>query len=290
MRKTWCAACVAGLVFCAVGRLWSGEDEAALRKLIARAIEAQGGEANLAKWSAVHYKGTGKFYGIGGEGLPVTIEATLQGANQQRFVVELKVADMGVKLVKVVNGDKGWSKLNKDKTQAMTKEVLAEEREQMYGAWVATLLPLKGKGFKLAPLGEVKVDGHEAVGIRVSHAGHRDVRLFFDKKNHLLVKSEMTIKNVEDGSNKEMIQEILYSDYKDVAGAKQAMKLSAKRDGKRYVEGEISEAQPKGKLDDSEFAAKLTSSRSAAALSSPRPRGRRPAHPPGRRNSRPPSA
>jgi hypothetical protein len=248
MRKIWCALGVAALVCWTAGQLWSGEEEAALRKLLAKAIEAQGGEAKLAKLNASHRKGGGKFYGLGGDGVPVTIEMTLQGATQQRFMIEV----MNIKLLKVVNGDKGWIKLNNDKPSAMSKEDLTEEKEQMFGVWVTTLVPLKDKAFKLAPLGEVKVGDRAAIGIRVSRAGHRDVSLFFDKANHLLLKSEMMVKNMG-GDDKEVLQEMLYSDYKEVEGVKQAMKLSAKRDGKRYAEGEITEIDLKEKLDNSTF-------------------------------------
>jgi hypothetical protein len=248
MRKTWCALCVAGLLCCSSGRLWSGEGEAAMRKIVAQAIEAQGGEAKLAKLNASYRKGSGKFYGMG-EGVDINLELSLQGATQQRFHIEV----MTFKVLRVVNGDKGWNKLGNEKATPMSKEELAEEREQMYGVWVTTLVPLKDKAFKLAPLGEAKVGDRAAVGVRVSHAGHRDVSLFFDKENHLLIKSEMMVKNM--GDDKEVLEERFYTGYKDVEGTKQAMRMSAKRDGKRFVEGEISEIQLKEKLDDSTFAA-----------------------------------
>src|SRR5262245_28660223 len=127
MRKTWCALCVAGLLCCTAGRLWSGEDDAAMRKLIAKAIEAQGGEAKLTKFNASYRKGSGKFYGMG-EGVPINLELTLQGAQQQRFFIEV----MNFKVLRIVNGDKGWTKLNNEKAAAMSKEELAEEREQMF--------------------------------------------------------------------------------------------------------------------------------------------------------------
>src|SRR5262249_13660389 len=162
-------------------------------------------------------------------------------ADQKRFIVDAKINDQAFKLTKVVNGGKGWIKLNDDKAQPMNKEMLAEAQEEMYETHVVTLLPLKDKAVKLSPLGEAKVQGKDAVGVRVSHKGRRDVNLYFDKASGLLLKSEMTVKNVEDGSNKEMTQETLYSDYKEFQGTKQPTKLLAKRDGKRYVEGELSE-------------------------------------------------
>ncbi len=136
----------------------------------------------------------------------------------------------------------------------MPKDMVAEERERMYCNWVATLAPLTGKGFKLAPLGAAKVGEQEAVGVRVSHAGHRDVSLYFDKKTYLLLKTRMTIKNVKDGSNAEMPQEVFYSDYKEFGGARFATKLRIDHAGKRYVEIHFTDIRPEAKLDAKVFA------------------------------------
>jgi hypothetical protein len=253
MRKTWCVVCALAVLLGAGGRLWSG-DESAARAVIAKAIEALGGEGKIGKFNAVVMKGTGKFYGMGDEGVPFTGEWDAQGADQMRIRLEGKAMDQTFVLTKVVNGDKGWTKLNKDKASPMPRDVLAEEKEQMYGTWVATLTPLKAKGFKLSSLADTKVEGRPAAGVRVSHAGRRDVSLYFDKKTYLLLKSAMTVKNVEDGSNKEMLQEIYYGGYKEFGGAQYPTKMSMRRDGKRYVEGELTEVRPAAKLDAKVFA------------------------------------
>jgi hypothetical protein len=253
MRKTCMALGVAGLVFCLAGRLWSGEGENAARKIIDRALKAQGGEATLMKSRAVTMKGTGKFYGMGDEGIPFTGEWAVQGDDQMRFVVEGKVGDQTFKLVKVINGAKGWVQLMDGKATPMDKETLAEEKEQIYQNWVAALAPLRDKQFKLAPLGEVKVGDRAAAGVRVSRQGRRDVNLYFAKDTGLLLKSEATIKDTE-GGGKEMTQETLYDAYKEFQGIKQPTKLTIRRDGKRYVEAEISEMRFEGKLDPGLFA------------------------------------
>jgi hypothetical protein len=252
MRKTWCVACAVVLVFGLAGRLWSGEEGA--RGVLAKALEAQGGAATLAKYKAATMKGAGKFYGMSDEGVPFTGDWAANGADQLRMRIVVKQKDLKFTLTEVVNGDKGWKKLGEDKAAPMAKDVLAEERQRMYCNWVATLAPLLDKGFQLTPLPAAKVAGQEAVGFRVSHTGHRDVKLYFDKKSHLLVKSEMTVKNVEDGSDKELPQEILYSEYKEFGGARWATKLSILHGGKKYVEVQFSEIRPAEKLDASVFA------------------------------------
>jgi hypothetical protein len=119
---------------------------------------------------------------------------------------------------------------------------------------VALLTPLKKEGFKLAPLPEAKVEGRAAVGVRVSRKGHRDVSLYFDKESHLLLKSAMTVKSVEDGSNKELKQEILYGDYKDFGGARWPTRVHIKQNGKSFLEMNFTEVRAMAKIDPKVFA------------------------------------
>ena len=160
---------------------------------------------------------------------------------------------MKFSFVRVVNGDKVWEKMGDDATALDDKDKIKEAKEEVYADWVSSLLPLvKGKGFKLEPLGEVKVDGKPAAGVRVSHEGHRDLNLFFSKDTGLLVKSEHTVKDFLDGGNEKMA-ETLYSDYKEVGGVKRPMKLVINHDGKKYVEAELSDYEAKEKIDASQF-------------------------------------
>ena len=132
-----------------------------------------------------------------------------------------------------------------------TPKELAEAKEEAYGEWVATLLPLMDKAFTLAPLGEIRVDQRPAAGVKVSRVGRRDVNLYFDKATGLLVKIEARVK---DDDGQEVTEETFLSDYRDVQGTKQAMKTTVKRDGKPYLESEVTECRLAEKLDDGVFA------------------------------------
>jgi hypothetical protein len=168
----------------------------------------------------------------------VTIDASLEGTP--------------TRLVWVLNGDKGWVKFN-DNVQAMNKEALAEEREQYYAGWVATLLPLKDGTFELAPFGDSVVGDRPAVGVKVSQKGHRDVSLYFDKETGFLLKRESRIKD-DRASGKEVVQEVLYSDFNESEGVRRPARITVKRDGKLYIEEVISEYKPIEKLAESTFA------------------------------------
>jgi len=163
------------LILAAFGR--SGEDKD-LRAIIDKAIAAHGGEANLAKFPALTLKGTGKYYGMG-EAIDYTVEIASQ-ARQFRFSLDMTVMNFDLKVIAIVNGDKGWEKVNDD-VKEMPADELAEHKDNMHSQAVVRLLPLKDKDYKLSALGDVKVGDQPAVGVRVSRKGRRDVNLYFER-------------------------------------------------------------------------------------------------------------
>src|SRR5262249_17540947 len=148
------------------------------------------------------------------------------------------------------NGDKGWVKLN-DNLDELDQDALKEEKDLLYVNSLTMIGPLADKELSFAPLGESKVNDKPAVGVKVSSKGHRDVNLYFDKDNGLLVKMEVRVKDMMSGQ--ELAQEVLYSDYKEIEGIKRPMKSTIKRDGKVFVEVTWSDYKILEKLDDKTF-------------------------------------
>jgi hypothetical protein len=249
MRGILATATMVGLVLVAP-RVARADDEADMKALIEKAVKAHGGLEKLSKNKAVTSKFKGKFYGMG-EGIDYSADMSVQGQTQMRFDLSFDAGGMKITVVNVLNGDKGWSSIN-GKTEEMSKEAIDEGKEGLYFGHVATLYPLTEKEFKLSPLGESKVGDKEAVGVKVSRKDHRDVNLFFDKKTNMLLKMEHQSKDVMAGGG-EFNQETFYDDYKEIAGTKQPHKLVIKRDGKDYVDAEITETKPVEKLDDKVF-------------------------------------
>jgi hypothetical protein len=248
MRRFVCLAVALSLTVAGLGR---AEEKAEPKALIEKAIKATGGEETIAKFKVTIFKDKGKFYGMG-QGEAYTGEFTVQHPDKMRVKIEAGAGDMKFTFIQVVNGDKVWRKLG-DAKAAVEKEEAAEVRESVYAGFVASLLPLKDKSFELAPLGEVKVGGKPALGVKVSHKGHRDVNLFFDKESGLLVKSETVVKDPMEGF-KEKTQETLYSDYKPLKGMQLPRKVHINRDGKKYIESEVTEIDLLEKGDDAAFA------------------------------------
>lgn len=248
MSKLLGTTVVLGLLLGA-GGLVRGDDQADALKVIEKAVQAQGGADNVTKHKAATWKVKGNFYGLG-NALPYTGEYAVQFPDKMRFVLEFDAGGQQAKFIMVVNKDQGWRKIN-DNVMDMDKEQVKEAMEGLYAQNVIRAVAQKEKGYTFAPLGEVKVEDRPAVGVKVSHKGHRDVNLFFDKETGLLAKVEARVK--DEMSGQEVKQETFYSDYKGIKGGKHPGKVVIKRDGQLYVEGENQDYKFAEKLDDSLF-------------------------------------
>jgi len=233
-----------GLGLLAAG--WGAADDAdTIKAVLDKGIKALGGEEKIAKYPGLMLKGSGKFY-EGDKNYAFSGTWYTQGLDKSRTtitVVDIK-GEKSVEIT-VVNGAKGWVK--GDDTKELDKEALGEEKENLYFNWVTSLVPLKGKEYKLTLLGESKVNDKPAVGITVASKGHRDIKLFFDKDSGLLVKAERKVRDLE--NKKDVTEEVVFGDYKDVDGLKVAMKYQSKWDGKNRADAEMSEAKVYEKVD-----------------------------------------
>jgi hypothetical protein len=222
------------------------DDATDAKIIVEKAIKALGGAEKLNKFTAATFTMKGTFYGAGdGNGFPFTATYAVRWPDQMRFEVE------GA-FVFVLDGDKGWTKMG-DETKEMSKDEQAYNKAGIYVGWVERLAPLLDKEFTLSKLEEIKVDGKPTVGVKVARKGQADVSLYFDKDTFLLAKSSYTVKDPEH-MNKEVAQESFYKDYKEADGIKTAMKIVDKRDGKPYVEAEMSGLKNLEKVDAKLFA------------------------------------
>jgi hypothetical protein len=226
--------------------------DAEVRAVIDKAIKAHGGADNLAKFKCSIVKMKGKVE-VAGMSIDFTSTVSVQAPDKMKIDMDFEVMGNKFTFVQVLNGDKGWVKLA-DKVSDLDKDQAAETVERLHATRVASLVVLTDKAFKLSPMGESKVNCKDAIGVQVSHKDRRDVNLFFDKKTGLLLKSETRSKDLIGGNDQEFTAETFYTDYKDFDGTKRATKQSVKRDGKDFVEVEITDIETKEKLDESVFA------------------------------------
>lgn len=250
MRRTLVPLFSAALLL-AVGAARAADDDA--KAIVAKAIKAHGGAEALTKFKAGQSKSKGKITLPTVGETDFTEETSFQMPDKFKENLELDINGNKVKVVTIANGDKISIDANGTEvpvTDAI-KKALTEAR---YARKVARLSNLmKDKDVQLAGLGEVKVEGKPAVGVRVSSKGHNDISLYFDKETHLLAKWEH--RTVDGNSGKEITVERIVLEYhkKDKDGFVLPKKVVVKHDGEKFMEGEVSEAKMLEKLDDSEF-------------------------------------
>src|SRR5262249_41687422 len=116
------------------------DDAAEARAIIDKAVQAVGGEAKVAGRKAEPQKGRGKFHGPAGV-VSFTGDWTVSLPDRLRQETESESDGRKFRAVRVIAGDQGWLRVN-DSVMELDKDALAAEREQMYAAWVASLLPL----------------------------------------------------------------------------------------------------------------------------------------------------
>jgi hypothetical protein len=180
-----------------------------------------------------------------GNGQPYTGKYAAQWPGQFR----MEIVDV---FTVVLDGDKGWIK-SMGEIKEMSKEQIAAQRNDQRAGWMSSLLPLKDKAFGLKTLPDAKVGTQETRVVLATRPDWPEVRLYFDKTSNYLTKMEYRTKAAELGF-KELAAEMLYSDFRDVDGVKVPHKMVMKRDGKLFVEAEVTSMEAKGKLDAKTFA------------------------------------
>jgi hypothetical protein len=247
MRALLLPCLALGLLAGSADRVRADDD---LRAIIDKAIKAHGGEARLNKFKAGTTKSKGTLY-IMSIKAPFTQEAWVQLPSQVKSVMELEVMGQKVTVTTVFTDKKGWYNVA-GQTKEMDDKMLEAAKDEMYVVQVLRLTRLKDKAFELSPLGETKIDGHAAVGVRVSSKGHRDVNIYFDKATGLMAKVEH--RSVDPMSGKEFTQEKILSDYHDVDGLKSPKRVIINRDGEKFMDADEIESKNVEMLDDSVFA------------------------------------
>jgi hypothetical protein len=111
---------------------------------------------------------------------------------------------------------------------------------EMNRMWATSLTPLlAGDEFQLATAKEKVVNGKPAAGVAVRNGKRPIVTLYFDKETWLLVKREATVKDLG-ADDKEVLEEVVVSDYKEAGGRKYHTKVVVTRDGKPFYRSGVS--------------------------------------------------
>ncbi len=218
--------------------------------IVDRAIKQHGGPQKVAKLKSAQIKVTGTLTEPSVGAIPITLTDSWRLPEKYRTENQLEVNGMKMTRVMTLNGDKGWVALN-GSFQEMDKASFEELKEQVYAESLDKLFPLLERSrFQLSTLGETEIDAHKAIGVKASAAGHRDVRLYFDEATGLLVKRAEQIKS---DAGKDVLREVVFSGHKPVEGVQFPTKIVGYFDGKKVLEGTVTEIKPLAKLDDALF-------------------------------------
>jgi hypothetical protein len=246
-----CVLAVVGLV----GMTRPGSDNAAdkdkaARELLDRAIRAHGGEEKLNRFRGITLTMTGHL-AMGDRRVPFQGDWAVQLPDKLRSTVEAKSREAPFKQTQVVNGSSGWLSRG-GRTVAMDAVVLAEAREELHSGWeVAQLTPLRRTEYRLTVTESVRVEGKETLGLVVSRPGFRDVRLYFDRDSHLLVKTATQARDL--ATDRTIEVETVYSDYGEVQGVKYPRRVRLYREGQEYLNGVVSEYRIQETLSNDRF-------------------------------------
>jgi hypothetical protein len=215
------------------------------KAILDKAIQALGGEEKLKKAEAMTWKGKGTITFNDNE-REITFHATVQGLDHYRGEVDSDEFHG----VTVLSGNKGWRKFG-DNSRELEEEALANQKRTVYLQVIpATLVALKGDGFKLETAGEEKVGDKPAVALKVTPPDGKEFTLAFDKESGLPVK---LVARVVGFQGQEYTQETTFADYKDFGGMKKATKMVSKRDGEKFRDEQITEFQILDKVDPKTF-------------------------------------
>jgi hypothetical protein len=251
MRRTLLALLSLG-VLCVLSAARAAADDDA-KAILTRAIKAHGGEATLLKYQAGKFKNKGKLTLPGLGEIEVTQNVSYMLPNKFKETMEMEIAGTPIKTETIVNGDKMSIEAN-GKEVPISDAIKKALEDGRYMLKVGRLVDLvKDKGYKLEGVGEIKVEGKPAVGIRVSHKGKKDINLYFNKETSRMVKVEH--RGIDPMTEKEFTEERIVTEYMDKKsnGVLMPKKVLVKRDGKTFMEAEVEEGEVLEKIDDSEF-------------------------------------
>ena len=218
--------------------------------ILDKAIEALGGEAKLAKAGTATWSSKSVITFNENENT-MKVKTTVQGLDHHRSEIEGEFNGNEFKGITVIAGDKGWRKFGDD-AQDLQGEFLAAEKQRAYlAAAHLTILPLKGKGFKVEVAPDEKVADKPASVLKATGPDGKGFTLAFDKETGLPVRQTATVTSFQ---GDEVSQESTFSDYKDFGGVKRATKVESKWDGKPFIKQTISDFKVIEKLDADTFA------------------------------------
>jgi hypothetical protein len=223
----------------------SRADDKDVKSVLDKAIKAMGGEEKLGKIESFSLKSKDVMV-FNGEERESQGELIVKGLDHSRR----EFGSDQFHGVFVLSGDKGWRKFG-DQAGEIEGDFLAAMKRGNYMQVVATtLVPLRGKGFKVESAGEEKVGDKPAAVLKITGPDGKDFKLSFDKESGLPVKQAARVMGFQ---GQEHDEDTTFANYKDFDGIKKATKIEVKRDGEKFRSSEITEFKVLDKVNPETF-------------------------------------
>lgn len=233
----------------------SQDDPAATVK---KAIEAHGGAAALNKAKVAKSLSKGTMNVGNGQKVEYTATALYSLPDKYKFELTGELAKLKLVTTQVLNGKKAKVRAMLGGTEQPYNDKLDKVKDETIQAALvqeaSLLTPLvEGKKYTLKADKDADVNGSPAAVVVVTGNGLREVRFFFDKKTHQLVK--MHRKGLAQGAAglAEIDEETLLSDFKKFDAALLPTKVVVTHDKKEYLSMTVTELKFLDKVDAAEF-------------------------------------
>lgn len=186
-------------------------------EIVSKAVAAHGGADRLTRYPAARVVSRGTLTRADGTEASFTDDRAFRAPDCVRTTLRVSAGLVGTEVVHVVHGPRAAA-AHDGKPVAVDDRLRNEVLDGLYVQQLARLAPLLAAPYRLSPVPEsecLQVAGRPTIGVSVSCEGRRDVKLFFDRDNGLLVKA-VRPRTAPDGREESLEQYFL--DHRDFEG------------------------------------------------------------------------
>lgn len=218
------------------------------KKVVGRAIQAHGGRELLNKNRADKVKLQGKMV-VGKVEIPYTAETLVQLPGQFKNTIQFNQGKKEVALTQVIDGTRAAIWVNGEKQKLSTAQALDLRQTLDLNRAMRLVGLLEDSAYNLKYLGQTEEGEQKTHVVRVLRKDMRELRMFFDAKTGLLVKTEHPV----DFQGKQMLQEEHYSDFRDLSGFRRPVRMTVYRGGQKILESALTQVSYFESIEPSRF-------------------------------------